>query len=161
MRRFSCVFRGVVFGSDSSAALAERAAYEPDLLTNFAICEKVTRREPPGKQLVHCLAYNSDVVRQAPDQLAVFQGASEAPHIGIDTGRASNAEKQPTGRDPEGGVENGPAAVRRPPDRLRIDLDMRPPTASPARTVRPRPDRWPILNATTSLLYARRCTSRG
>jgi len=25
--------------------------------------------------LVHRLAYNSDVVRQAPDQLAVFQGA--------------------------------------------------------------------------------------
>src|ERR1700746_86162 len=64
-------------------------------------------------------------------------------------------------RGPEGGVENGPAAVRRPPDRLRIDLDMRPPTASPARTVRPRPDRRPILNATTSLLYARRCTRQG
>jgi Natural resistance-associated macrophage protein len=31
------------------------------------------------KTLVHRLAYNSDVVRQAPDQLAVFQGASEAP----------------------------------------------------------------------------------
>jgi hypothetical protein len=29
--------------------------------------------------LVYRLAYNGDVVRQAPDQLAVFQGASEAP----------------------------------------------------------------------------------
>jgi hypothetical protein len=31
--------------------------------------------------------------------------------IWIDTGRASNAEKQPTGRGPEGCVENGPAAA--------------------------------------------------
>ena len=29
----------------------------------------------------------------------------------IHTGRASNAEKQPTGRGPEGCVENGPAAA--------------------------------------------------
>jgi hypothetical protein len=32
-------------------------------------------------------------------------------HIWIHTGRASNAEKQPTGRGPEGCVENGPAAA--------------------------------------------------
>ena len=64
----------------------------------------------------------------AAGQLAVFQGASEAPippHFGSSlyestpqsaqkwsgTGRASNAEKQPTGRGPEGCVENGPAAA--------------------------------------------------
>src|SRR5262249_31309095 len=63
-------------------------------------------------------------------------------------------EKQPTGRGPEGCDENGPAAVRRPPDRLRIALDMRPPTASPARTVRPRPDRRPILIATKDMLIS-------
>jgi hypothetical protein len=43
----------------------------------------------------------------------------------------------PTGHGPEGCVENGPAAVRRLPDRLRINLDMRPPNASPARTALP------------------------
>jgi uncharacterized protein len=37
----------------------------------------------------------------------------------MDTGRASNAEKQPTGRGPEGCVENGPAAVPRTRDRYR------------------------------------------
>jgi len=42
----------------------------------------------------------------AVGQLAVFQGASEAP-LSDHNGRASNAEKQPTGRDPEGCVENG------------------------------------------------------
>ena len=45
--------------------------------------------------LVYRLAYNDDV---AAGQLAVFQGASDA-------------EKQPTGRGPEGCVENGPAAA--------------------------------------------------
>jgi hypothetical protein len=41
---------------------------------------------------------------------AVRTGLAVA-HIWIDTGRASNAEKQPTGRGPEGCVENGPAAA--------------------------------------------------
>jgi hypothetical protein len=41
-------------------------------------------------------------------------------------------EKQPTGRGPEGCDENGPAAVPRLRDQLRIDLDMRPPRALPA-----------------------------
>ena len=57
---------------------------------------------------VHRLANNGDV---AGGQLAVFQGASEAPDIRANTGRASNAEKQPTGPGPEGCVENGPAAA--------------------------------------------------
>ena len=38
----------------------------------------------------------------------------------------SNAEKRPTGHGPEGCDENGSAAVPRPRDQLRIDLDMRP-----------------------------------
>jgi hypothetical protein len=38
--------------------------------------------------------------------------------------RGRRTEKQPTGHGPEGCVENGPVAVRRPPDRLRIDSDM-------------------------------------
>jgi len=46
----------------------------------------------------------------AVGQLAVFQGASEAPISGS-YGRASNAEKQPTGHGPEGCDENGPAAA--------------------------------------------------
>ena len=36
--------------------------------------------------------------------------AVKHPYL-IHTGRASNAEKRPTGRGPEGGVENGPAAA--------------------------------------------------
>ena len=47
----------------------------------------------------------------AAGQLAVFQGASEAPIYLVHTGRASNAEKQPTGHGPEGCDENGPAAA--------------------------------------------------
>src|ERR1700752_5070260 len=54
--------------------------------------------------LVHRLAYNSDVVRQAPDQLAVFQGASEAP-----ISELIRVER-----------------VRRLPDRLRIEFRYAP-----------------------------------
>jgi hypothetical protein len=45
----------------------------------------------------------------AAAQLAVFQGANERPYL-THTGRASNAEKQLTGRGPEGCAENGSAA---------------------------------------------------
>jgi hypothetical protein len=86
---------------------------------------------------VYRLAYNDDVARQAPGQLAVFQGASEAPISELIRVERATRKKQPTGRGPKGCVENGLAAVRRLPDRLRIDLDMRPPTASPARTALP------------------------
>jgi hypothetical protein len=44
-------------------------------------------------------------------------------------------------------MKNGPAAVRQLPDRLRIDLDMRPPR------VRQLPDRRPILIATKAMLF--------
>jgi hypothetical protein len=54
--------------------------------------------------------------------------------------RASNTEKQPTGRVPSGCIEYGPAAVRRLPDHSRIDSDMLLPR------VRQLPDRRPILN---------------
>ena len=40
-----------------------------------------------------------------------FQGANEDPYL-TDTGRESNAEKQPTGSGPEGCDENGPTAMR-------------------------------------------------
>src|SRR5262245_5433795 len=40
-----------------------------------------------------------------------FSRRERSAHIWIDTGRASNAEKQPTGCGPEGCVENGPAAA--------------------------------------------------
>src|ERR1700675_806376 len=63
------------------------------------------------------------------------------------TGRASNAEKQPTGRGPEGCVENGPAAA------LLVGY------VSIKICVLLAPCRRPILNATTSPLYARRYTS--
>ena len=64
------------------------------------------------------LAYSSDV---AAGQLAVFQGASEAPISELIRVERANAEKQPTGRGPEGCVAR----------RLRIHLDMRPPRALP------------------------------
>ncbi len=62
------------------------------------------------------------------------------------TGRASNAEKQPTGCGPEGCVENGPAAA------LLVGYVSIQICALLA------PCRRPILNATPSPLYARRCT---
>jgi hypothetical protein len=40
-----------------------------------------------------------------------FSRRERSAHIWIDTGRASNAEKQPTARGPGGCVENGPAAA--------------------------------------------------
>jgi hypothetical protein len=46
----------------------------------------------------------------AGDQLVVFQGANEDPYLNH-TGRASNAEKRPTGPGPEGCDENEPAAA--------------------------------------------------
>ena len=75
----------------------------------------------------------------AAGPLAVFQAGSEAPIsqlIGVESGRR-RTEKQPTSRGPKGGVENGPATVRRTPDRLGIHLDMRPRKASPAQTALP------------------------
>ena len=39
-----------------------------------------------------------------------FQGTNEDPYL-TDTGRESNAEKQPTGSGPEGCDENGPTAA--------------------------------------------------
>ena len=39
-----------------------------------------------------------------------FKARAKSPYLSH-TGRASNAEKQPTGRGPEGCVENGPAAA--------------------------------------------------
>ncbi len=67
-------------------------------------------------------------------------------------GRASNAEKQPTGRGPEGCVENGSACfVAR---QSRIDRDMLLPT--PVRLGPPR--RRLILNATKLKGFRRRYT---
>ena len=80
-------------------------------------------------------------------RVGCFSRRERRAHICIHMGRASNAEKQPTGHGPEGCDENGPAAVPRPRDRLRIDLDMRPPR------VRQLPDRRPILIATKAMIF--------
>jgi hypothetical protein len=67
----------------------------------------------------------------AAGQLAVFQGASEAPISGSIRAEPGGCrtEKRPTGRGPESWVENGPAAA------LLVGyvsiLDMRPPRALP------------------------------
>jgi hypothetical protein len=70
----------------------------------------------------------------AGSQLAVFQGANEHPYLNH-TGRASNAEKQPTGPGPEGCDENGPAAALLV-GHVSIQICSAP-TASPARTALP------------------------
>src|ERR1700726_3653702 len=75
-----------------------------------------------------------------------FKARAKRPYLSH-TGRASNAEKQPTGRGPEGCVENGPAAG------LLVGYVSIKICALLA------PCRRPILNATTSPLYARRCTT--
>src|SRR6202051_4043040 len=75
-----------------------------------------------------------------------FKARAKRPYLSH-TGRASNAEKQPTGRGPEGCVENGPAAA------LLVGYVSIKICALLA------PCRRPILNATTSPLYARRYTS--
>jgi hypothetical protein len=64
-----------------------------------------------------------------------FKARAKRPYLnayGPSESRGRGTEKQPTGRGPEGCVENGPAAVPRLRDRLRIVLDMRPPRALPA-----------------------------
>jgi hypothetical protein len=70
--------------------------------------------KPPGRlgqSLALPLVYRLlNPLSFAAGKLAVFQGASEGP-ISDHTGRASNAEKQPTGPSPEGCVENRPAAL--------------------------------------------------
>src|ERR1700726_4724485 len=75
-----------------------------------------------------------------------FKARAKRPYLSH-TGRASNAEKQPTGPGPEGCVENGPAAA------LLVGYVSIQICALLA------PCRRPILNATTSPLYVRRYTS--
>ena len=72
--------------------------------------------------------------------LAVFQARAKRRYVGH-TGRASSAEKQPTGPGPKGCDENGPAAVAR---RSRIGSDM---LLHPPVRLGP-PCRRPILIAT-------------
>src|SRR5580693_3723479 len=75
-----------------------------------------------------------------------FKARAKRPYLSH-TGRSAAAEeKQPTGRGPEGCVENGPAAA------LLVGY------VSIEICVLLAPCRRPILNATTSPLYARRCT---
>jgi hypothetical protein len=62
-----------------------------------------------------------------------FKARAKCPYL-IHTGRASNAEKQPTGRGPEGCVENGPAAALLVGY---VSIEMCALSASPARTALP------------------------
>src|ERR1700692_311497 len=67
----------------------------------------------------------------AGGQLAVFQGASEAP-ISLSYGSSEQRGKTPTGPSPEGCDENGPAAALLV-GHVSIQI-CSPPSASPART---------------------------
>ncbi len=93
-----------------------------------------------------------------------FKARAKRPYLSH-TGRASNAEKQPTGRGPEGCVENGPAAALLvgyvPHQFLITAAENRSGTIAKtgAGCALLAPCRRPILNATPSPLYARRCTS--
>src|SRR5271157_2387647 len=75
-----------------------------------------------------------------------FKAREKRPYLSH-TGRASNAEKQPTGRGPEGCVENGPAAALLVGY---VSIEICALLASCRR---------PILNATTPPLYARQYTT--
>jgi hypothetical protein len=57
--------------------------------------------------LVHRLA---NMVTSPEVSWLFFKARAKRPYLSH-TGRASNAEKQPTGPGPEGCVENGPAAA--------------------------------------------------
>ena len=74
-----------------------------------------------------------------------FKARAKRPYLSH-TGRASNAEKQPTGPGPEGCVENGPTAA------LLVGYVSIQICALLA------PCRRPILNATTSPLFVSRYT---
>ena len=81
----------------------------------------------------------------AGDQLAVFQGASEAAiseFIRFERATRKNSQLATARR-----VAMKTGRRRRLPDRLRIDPDMRPPR------VRQLPDRRPILIATKATLF--------
>src|ERR1700722_10409987 len=78
--------------------------------------------------------------------LLFFHPQAKHPYLSH-TGRASNAERQPTGSGPENCVENGPAAA------LLVGY------VSVQICALLAPCRRPLLNATTSPLFARRCTS--
>src|SRR6266403_1348055 len=83
-----------------------------------------------------------------------FSRRERSAQIRTDTGRASNAEKQPTGRGPEGCVENGPAAALLVGYvSIQICALLTPVRLGP-------PCRRPILNATICQIHVRRCTSR-
>jgi hypothetical protein len=62
-----------------------------------------------------------------------FKARAKRPYLSH-TGRASNAEKQPTGRGPEGCVENGPAAALLVGY---VSIQICALSASPARTALP------------------------
>ena len=92
-----------------------------------------------------------------------FKARAKRPYLS-DTGRASNAEKQPAGPGPEGCVENGPAAALLvgyvphhfvPAGENQIGAYESGCAMLPSSA----PCRRPILNATTSPLFSRRCTS--
>src|ERR1700729_4095353 len=74
-----------------------------------------------------------------------FKARAKRPYLSH-TGRASNAENKPTRHGPKGCVENGPAAA------LLVGY------VSVQICALLAPCRRPILNATTSPLFARRCT---
>jgi hypothetical protein len=80
-----------------------------------------------------------------------FKARAKCPYLSH-TGRASNAEKQPTGRGPEGCVENGPAAAL-----LVGYVSFRYAPLAPVRLGPP--CRRPILNATKLKGFKRRYTS--
>ena len=128
-------FKSLV-GKEDAEKLNQNVEGHPWTMVNLA--NKVIALRPPATFYDPFDSSLSFVSREAETQIpdekrenvAFFSRRERSAHIWIHTGRASNAEKQPTGRGPEGCVENGPAAALLV--RLRIDSDTRPPRALPA-----------------------------
>src|ERR1700676_5058076 len=107
----------------------------------------ISGRHTVGSKGFGCYCTVSHIMVTSPQvSWLFFKARAKRPYLSH-TGRTSNAEKQPTGRGPEGCVENGPAAA------LLVGYVSMEICALLA------PCRRPILNATPSLLYARRYTS--
>jgi hypothetical protein len=80
---------------------------------------------PQWESLLHRLAYNGDV---AAGQLAVFQGASEAPISGLIRVKRATRKNSQLAAARRVALKWAGGRVAR---RLRINLDMRPPRALP------------------------------
>ena len=121
----------LLVSADGCASLSSNADRLTWIFLHLTVASHQGLLAPALCSLVSCPRNSRHIVWRPPDQLAVFQGGpsrtgGKAP-ISESYGSSPAVdwtEKQPTGPGPEGCDENGLAAVRRLPDRSRIDSDM-------------------------------------